>query len=441
VKSGRSHSPPKPKRRVGKLVGCLLFLVVLALGGWLISSRRVLPPVVSLASIDPALRSTIETSRIAVVEAPRSGLAWGKLGEAFHAAEFTPEAKLCYSNAALHAPEDFRWPYLLGTLEQQGEPLLSIQHLTRATELAAGRVDSPRYQLARTLVEQGQVDQAEPHLRLLLAANPYHAAASLELARVQLARGALRDATRTLQPALTNDYTMHAGYLLGSQIAQRNNQADVAAQLSRRAAALARTFDWPDPVLREVQSMRKDRAYLADQVNGYLQQFKLPETETALNKLLSTFPDDSEGLLLLGRLRYVQKRCAEAEAAYRRHLGQQPDSLNGLIQLGLALMCQEQWNNAVSVLEQAVTLKPDFAQAHSNLGIARSKAGDGAGAIRAFRDALRCNPGDINAHMSLAEELANANEIEEAKQQVQSAAALNPNDARVLRAREQLGIK
>ena len=62
---------------------------------------------------------------------------------------------------------------------------------------------------------------------------------------------------------------MRAGYMLGSQIAQRNNQADVAAQLARRAAALPRTFDWPDPVLREVQSLRKDRAYLADQVNGY----------------------------------------------------------------------------------------------------------------------------------------------------------------------------
>jgi tetratricopeptide (TPR) repeat protein len=278
-------------------------------------------------------------------------------------------------------------------------------------------------------------------LKLLLAANPYHAAASLELARVQLARGALRDATRTLQPALTNDYTMRASYMLGAQIAQRNNQADVAAQLSRRAAALPRTFDWPDPVLREVQSLRKDRAYLADQVNGYLQQLKLPETEAALNKLLSTFPDDPEGLLLLGRLRYVQKRCPEAESAYRKHLVQQPESLNGLIQLGLALMCQERWSNAVSILEQAVALKPDFAQAHNNLGTARSKAGDATGAIRAFRDALRCSPGDINAHMSLAEELANENQIEEAKQHVQSAAALNPNDARVLRAREQLGIK
>jgi tetratricopeptide (TPR) repeat protein len=376
-----------------------------------------------------------------VVKASKSGLAWGRLGEAFHAAEFTLEAKLCYSNAAGRDPKDFRWPYLLGTLEQQGEPTLSIQHLTRATELAAGRVDSPRYQLARTLVEQGQFDQAEPHLKLLLAANPYHAAASLELTRVQLARGALRDATRTLQPVLTNSYTMRAGYLLGSQIAQRNNQADVAAQLSRRAAALPRTFDWPDPVLREVQSLRKDRAYLADQVNGYLQQFMLPETEAALNKLLTAFPDDPEGLLLLGRLRYVQKRCPEAEVAYRKHLAQQPDSLNGLIQLGLTLMCQERWSNAVSVLEQAVVLKPDFAQAHNNLGTARSKAGDATGAIRAFRDALRCSPGDINTHMSLAEELANENQIEEAKQHVLSAAALNPNDTRVLRAREQLGIK
>ena len=139
--------------------------------------------------------------------------------------------------------------------------------------------------------------------------------------------------------------------LLAAQIAQRNGQPDTAAQLSRRAASLPRPFDWPDPVLREVQSLRIDRARLADQANVLLQQQRLKEAELAVTRLLNAFPDDSEGLLLLGRLRYQERRCPEAEAAFRRQLSIHPNSLNGLIQLGLALLCQQKWTNAIATLE------------------------------------------------------------------------------------------
>jgi len=403
--------------------------------------RHPQPPLVSLATVDPSLASIIETSRTAIIQNPKSAAAWGKLGQALHAAEFTSQARLCYSNALARDKNDFRWPYLLGLLELQDQPDAAIEHLQRATELAAGHSETPCFQLARALAERGRHEQAAPHLHSLLAANPGHAAAHLELARVHLARGALKEATQALQPALTNNYTKRSALLIGAQIALRNNQPDVAAQLSRGAASLPRPFDWPDPVLRDVQNMRVDKARLADQANSLLQQQRAEEAEMALAKLLKSYPDDAEGLLLLGRLRYIQKRCPEAEAAYRKHLVVQPNSLNGLIQLGLSLLCQQQWSNAAEVLENAVALKPDFAQAHNNLAVARSRAGDAPGAIRAYRDALRCSPGDINAHMGLAEELANAGQLDEAKQHVERAAVLNPNEPRVQKAREQLGLK
>jgi tetratricopeptide (TPR) repeat protein len=263
----------------------------------------------------------------------------------------------------------------------------------------------------------------------------------VELARVYLSRGALKEATHELQPALTNNYTMRAALLITAQIAQRNGQPETAAQLAHRTASLPHAFDWPDALLREVQSLRTDRARLADQANALIQQQRASEAEATLAKLLNAVPDDAEGLLLLGRLRYVQRRCPEAEATLRRHLAVQTNSLNGLVQLGLSLLCQQKWTNAAEVLEHAIALKPDFAQAHNNLGLARSRLGDSAGAIRAYRDALRCNPGDINAHMSLAEELANAGQMEEAKKHVEQAAALNPTDSRIRAAREQLGVK
>jgi tetratricopeptide (TPR) repeat protein len=415
----------------------------LAFGIWYFASRdrAPKPPAVNLSALDPSLAEHITTARSNVLSARKSAAAWGKLGEAFHAAEFPAEARSCYSNAVALDPRAFRWPYLLGLLQLQDAPDAALQNLQRATELAGGQTDSPRFQLARALVERGRFDEARRHLDLILTANSNHAAARVELARIYVEQRAFKEAMQELQPALTNQYTMRSATLLAAQMAQRNGQPEVAVHLSRQAAMLPRGFDWPDAVLRDVQTQRFDRARVADQVNNLLQQQRLNDAETALNQLLQMAPEDPEGLLLLGRLRYLQKSCLEAEAALRRHLAVQTNSLNGLIQLSLALLCQEQWTNAVSVLEQAIALKPDFAQAHSNLGTARSRLGDSAGAIRAYRDALRCSPGDVNTYFALAEELANAGQVEAAKEQIQRAAAINPNDKRLPAARAQLGIK
>ncbi len=417
-------------------------MICLGFGVWSLGLRHSPAPVVSLTAIDPALAHIITTAQTAVARSPKSASAWGQLGQALHAAEFHTEAKACYSNAIACDKKEFRWYYLLGWLElQDHHPDAAIPRLRRASDLAAGKSDAPRFQLARALIERGQYDEAMPHLQTLIAENPNHAAARVELARVHLARGALKQATQDLQPALTNIYTRRAAVGIAAQVAQRNGQAETAAQLSRLATSIPRGFDWPDSILRDIQNIRVDRAYLAERANGLLQQQRTQDAEAALEKLLRLFPDDAEGLLLLGRLRYMEKRCAEAEAAFRKHLLIQRNSLNGFVQLGLSLLCQQRWTDAAAVLEKAIALKPDFAQAHSNLAVARSHAGDGAGAIRAYRDALRCSPGDINAHMGLAEELANAGQVDEARKHVESAAALNPNDQRVLKAREQLGIK
>jgi tetratricopeptide (TPR) repeat protein len=398
------------------------------------------PPKVSLSSLDRNLASLIETSRAAVIAAPRSASAWGKLGQGFHAAEFRSEAMFCYSNAMKFDAREPRWPYLLGALQLRDRPDSALQYLSRATELA-GTNETPRYAFAHALVAQGRFDEARPHLELLVAANPAHAAAHLDLARLFLARNQIKEASRALESPLTNNFTERHALLLAAQLAQRNNQPDLASQLSRKALATPRGFDWPDVFIREVKSLRADRVALADNANALLQQKRLPETEAALDQLFASFPNDAEGLLLLGRLRYLQQRCAEAEKIFRESLQQQPDSLNALVQLGMALMCLEQWTNAAAVLERAVTLKPDFGAAHHNLGVARSRAGDIAGSIKAFRDALRCTPGDVNALIALAEELANAGQVAEAIECVKRAEELAPNEPRLARAREQLGIK
>src|SRR6185369_17948884 len=148
-------------------------------------------------------------------------------------------------------------------------------------------------------------------------------------------------------------------------------------------------------------------------------------------------PEDAEALLLLGRLRLQQRRCADAEPLFQRHLAIQTNSLNGLVQLGLALFCQQRWNDSATAFERALILKPDFAQAHYNLGLARARAHDSAGAIRSYREALRCSPGDAATHAALAEELIGVGSFDEALIQADHAIALEPNYPKAKAAREQ----
>jgi tetratricopeptide (TPR) repeat protein len=330
---------------------------------------------------------------------------------------------------------------LLGLRLLQDDFDAAVVQLNRAVELVGTNSDAPRLRLAQALVERGRLAEATLPLQALLDLQPDHPAARLEMARLRLGRGELEGLPAWLGPCLTNLHTARAAGLLLSQVRARQGQTELATELARRASALPKPYDWPDPFLREVQALRGDRQFLAEKVQSLAAQRRYEEAETALKELLSRAPEDPESLLLAGRLLLEQRKCPEAEARLREHLRVAPDSLNGLTQLGLALLCQQRWTNAAAVLEQALQRKPDFAQAHANLGLARSRTGDGAGAIRAYEEALRCSPGDPGYHVALAEELLRASRFAEAVSHLERALALDPRNARARALRERMGAR
>jgi tetratricopeptide (TPR) repeat protein len=405
---------------------------------WVMSACQRAPevPPIPALSLDPALLNVLTNARQAVLSAPRSAEAWGRLGQAWQAAEFTTEARQCYLRACELGPPSPRWFHLLGLLQLADDPAAGINSLGRAAVLAGTTPDAPRVCLAQALGERGRFDEAAPHLQLLLQAQPGHAAARLELARAQLAQGALDPAAETLSVCLTNAFTARSALLLLSQVRQRQGRAAEADELARQAGALPRPFAWPDPYQLEVQRLRQDRSVLAEMINAQLQQRRFPEADRFLREALARYPNDPELLLLQGRLLYQQRDCAAAEGTFRQLLALQPGSVNTLIQLALAQLCLQHWPDAVAALRQAVALKPDFAQAHYNLGYALAKTGDAVGAVGSYREALRCSPGDVAAHVALADELARAGQNAEAQEHLTRALELNPQDPRARQLQE-----
>ena len=380
------------------------------------------PPTVSTTSLDPALASLVSASRQAVLSAPKSAESWGKLGQALHAAEFLPEAQQCYRRAAGLDPRSPRWPHLLGVLELADDFESGLRHLQRAVERGGAQHEASRLRLARALLERGRNDEALVELQLLPAPDAQSPAANLALARALVAGNQIAKAAALLQGSPSREAA-----LLLAQIRQRQGDAGESARMARLAPTLPDTAESPDPFLDEVLRLRADARRLADQANALLVQKRPNEAEALINQLLKNYPNDPEGLLLLGRLRFQQQRCAEAEEILQRHLAAQPQSLNGLLQLALAQFCQQRWTDAATALRKAIAFKPDSAPAHYNLGYALLRTGDFEGGIAALREAVRCDPGDARSRLALADALRRTGDVAGARQQLERVLETDPN--------------
>ncbi len=402
-------------------------------------SQAPVVPVVNSDLLDRATTQLILEARRAASDRPSLAIAWGRYGQVLHSAEFFSEASLCYRRAAELEPGSIRWWHLLGLVELQLSEDAALDHLARAADLAGDTLDISRLRLAQALIERGRLDEAAQNLERLLALKPQHAGALLESGRLQLLKGDPARAAERLQPCLTNAFTSRPALLLLAQAQQRQGRGDLATRMSQRAASMARPFDWPDPFLREVQSLRVGPKRLADQANTFLMQHRFKEAREMIAKLRTEFPGEPEGVLLSGRLFYLEKECGDAEETFRRYLSLEPESLNGRMQLALALLCQQKWTEAISMLREVISLKPDFAQAHSNLGVALVRTDDSLGATTAFESALGCNPADVNALTWLTELALGRQDRAGARRYWERARELNPEDEKVRRLAERIG--
>lgn len=369
-----------------------------------------------------------------VLRHPKNALAWGSLGEWFQAADMPQESVQCYVQAQLLAPREQAWWHLAGPLQWNSQPELGIASLRHAIEVAtnAAMAQVSRLTLAKGLQVLGRSTEAESELRRLIQDVPLHAEASLQLARLELARNQLTQAETLLGLALTNPYTAGSARIVLSQIRQRQGNTKEAEKWALIGASTPRGFDWPDPFLRHVQHLRDDPAQWEDRVNGLLGQGLYDEAERVLSTLTNRYPNRSTSKLLWGRLRYQQRRCPEAEQWLQSHVTETPDSVNGWVQLGLALTCQEKWIQAIPAFQTALRLKPDFAQAYHNLAVAQWRAGDRKAAAENWKQALRYNPADPNTLSLLAEALLRDHQIEEAQTYIQKALDLDPKQPRAL---------
>ncbi len=387
-------------------------------------------PAIDQPDIDPAVLRLISGARSAVVKAPRSAEAWGRLGKVFLAHEFFDEARACFAQAEALDPGEPRWPYHQGTILSQGEPDAAIPKLQRAVKRCGNDPDAPRLRLAEILLVQGHPGDAEDQWQRLLRRDPAHARAHLGLARLAYQSGNLDQCMAHLNFALNGSRTRKAAHFLLAEVYERRGNKGDAEQESRRAAALPEDEGWPDRFDEEVKQLRTGRQVFLARADRLMRAGRVAEAIALLQQTVKDYPDSSGGWLLLGTALLAKQDLGGAEEALRTASRLASDSVEIPFYLGNVRFLRVDHREAAAYFRQAVQLKPDFALAYNNLGQCLMRLGDRDGAIGAFRAAVTCKPDYADAHVNLGDLLVQAGQGAEALAHLRDAAQLEPRDPR-----------
>lgn len=360
--------------------------------------------------------------------------AWGGLGMLYQAHHLQSLAAACYTNAAALAPEDFRWHYLAGFVQQElGHWDAALRRYDRAAELSS---EYPTLFLRRAeaRLQLGDLDGAQAGFAAALRQRPDDAAALAGMGRVAVARGDDQAAVRYLGAALQAEpAATRLHHPLGLAFRRTGNVERARYHLERRGRT---DVQLADPLLAQVGRLSHSSQIYLEQGYAAVRAGRIEEGVDAFRRAVAVSPDDpaarvslGQGLTLAGRpaaaveqfdaalaldpghgaANYRRGQAFEragnddaARAAYARALERDPNYREARLLLADALMRAGSYGDAAahySRLAEAPEQRPFFLYRQ---GLARLAAGDCQQAMRALEAADAAGPGSGEIMLALA---------------------------------------
>ncbi len=387
-KPKKRQSSRKLVRRIVILAGSLLSALALGYGLWP-DGPSVPDPDSSV--MEPQVAAKIEKVRAAVLAAPSSHEAWGRLGMVLHAHRLSVDAAPCYRRASELSPGEFRWHYLLAHALRDND----LEGALGASEAALrAKPDyAPTYVFRAQLLETAnRLDEAVAQYGKALEIDSESAMAEFGLGRLYLARGDAQQALRHLLRA--RDLSGEAAAIHGTlaQAYRQTGDMESALRENRLASQFTETIPITDPIH---YAMRK-------------------ESVSSLAQLERAIEADGAG------------DYETAEALYRELVRLRPDDASIRTRFGDTLARQSKLGAAKEQYQAALTINPQLASAQYGLGNMLNFEGDYDRAAIHYRAALEAESDHTRSLLNLAGVLAFQGELAEAAALCRRALEVDP---------------
>lgn len=452
--------------RSGRRRGIVLTLAALLLAGavagaWFwyrwSATAPIVPPMPSAVE-EGEVRHAIETARSKVLDNPRSADAWGRLGMTLLAQLFDREAEQCFAEAARLDPNDPRWAYGQARIALKRQPDRALPLLRQAVRAAASsspqQLSNYRLPLAETLLERGELDEAEQLFRTEQRDKPSNPRAAFGLGLIAAQRGDTRTAVELLTIAKASPFAQKLATAQLAALARGDGDHAAAERYEKEVAALPNDPPWTDPFLDHVIQLRVGRRRLEHDVDELEKQEHFAE---AANIWLAELEQRRTARACIGAAINLDRLGDYERALSLLHeaLHLDPDSVQAHYTLALTLFtrAEREWQQtpgcasarkgfreSIPPARRTTQLKTDYAQAYLFWGLAHKYLDEPAEAVAPLRQGVACQPNSLELQLALGEVLLTIGQRKEAETHLENARRLDPEDPRVVRALKHLHV-
>ena len=378
------------------------------------------------SAMEPQVAAKIQASRQAVLEAPDSHEAWGKLGMVFQAHGLETEASECYRSAIELEPEELRWHYLLAHALRDVDREAALAQAERARKVAPGY--APTYLLQAELVEEeNHVDLAMELYENALMGEPRSAMAEFGLGRLYLSKGELQASLRHLLRAAELAEDARAIRAALAQVYRGLGDREAAVRQARLAAELTDSIAINDPLhYRMRQESVSSLAELA-RAKAAAQAGDHRRAEAIYRQLLELRPGDADMHSRLGDTLARQNKMQAAKEQYLAVLDINPRIASALYGLGNVLSFEKNYEEAALRYEQSLAIGPNHVPSLANLGSIRVYQGKLEEAEALFRRGLELDPESFECHRQMGQFMLLQRKPAEAVSHLEAALASKPD--------------
>jgi predicted O-linked N-acetylglucosamine transferase (SPINDLY family) len=267
------------------------------------------------------------------------------------------------------------------------------------------------FELALSLLQAGDVEPAERHLRKLLKKQPQHPGALNVLALLLAQSGKYAEAEKYFLAAIKAFPSSDATYYNYAIALKALNRPAEALEMFNRSLAI-------NPSSPDTWNNRGTvRSYMGDP------QSAMADFDKAISLNPNHFGAHANKAKALGAL----QRYADACAAYDRAIALRPDFAEAWLGRGQALQALDRHDDALAAYDRAIASSPHLADAkiaRGNLLLARARASE---ALECFEQALAAEPRNADAWVAKGYALLRLERIADALASYERALSLQPD--------------